>query len=227
VDFPPDSYLHMLMYGLDLPQIQHLLVTHSHQDHFYPEDLAMRGNGFSDDVKGVLNIYGNDKVQEKLDAITDKASKAMRLDEILSFNPLKAFEPVNIGGHTVTPLPALHDRTENCFFYLIEKDGQALVYGNDTGIFPNEAFDYLAGKKLDIVSLDCTLISHKDGNNHMGLPDNKIVIDRLRELGCIHSGTKCVVTHFSHHGGMLHSELEIEAGKIGCLVAYDGMALGI
>ena len=38
MDFPPDTYLHMLRDGLPLPEIRTLLLTHSHQDHWYPEE---------------------------------------------------------------------------------------------------------------------------------------------------------------------------------------------
>lgn len=65
VDFPPDTYAHVLYQDLDLKDIRTLIITHSHQDHFYPLDLAMRGVPYSygtDDVK--LSIYGNDKVEK-------------------------------------------------------------------------------------------------------------------------------------------------------------------
>ena len=35
LDFPPDTYTHALNYSLKLGQIQHLLITHSHMDHFF------------------------------------------------------------------------------------------------------------------------------------------------------------------------------------------------
>ena len=52
IDLPPDTYLHMLTYGLDMPSIRTMLVTHSHQDHWYPEELMMRREGFAVDMKG-------------------------------------------------------------------------------------------------------------------------------------------------------------------------------
>jgi phosphoribosyl 1,2-cyclic phosphate phosphodiesterase len=35
VDFPPDSYSHVISYGLDFSRLKHLVITHSHQDHFF------------------------------------------------------------------------------------------------------------------------------------------------------------------------------------------------
>ena len=35
IDFPADTYLHVLHQGLPLHKIYHCIITHSHQDHFY------------------------------------------------------------------------------------------------------------------------------------------------------------------------------------------------
>jgi phosphoribosyl 1,2-cyclic phosphate phosphodiesterase len=222
VDFPADSYFHMLRDGLNLPEIQHLLVTHSHQDHFYPQDLTARRTGICEKINGIFHIYGNETVKEKFDAA---ASEYKNLKESISFHVVKAFEPIYIGKHTATPLPAIHDKREDCFIFLIEREEEKLLYGNDTAIFPEETFAFLSGKKLDIISLDCTYIFCEDGGRHMGFRENELVMKRLKESGCVHSGTKCVVTHFSHHGGILHAELEETAGKLGFIAAYDGMTV--
>lgn len=42
IDFPADSYKHALENEIDLSAISYLLITHSHDDHFYPMDLLMR-----------------------------------------------------------------------------------------------------------------------------------------------------------------------------------------
>ena len=47
MDLGPDTYLHMLHQGLDLPAIHTLLVTHAHQDHWYPLELLLRGEPYA------------------------------------------------------------------------------------------------------------------------------------------------------------------------------------
>ena len=225
VDFPPDTYLHMLRDGLDLPELSHVLITHSHQDHFYPLDLTMRGHGFSDQVKDTLHLYGNKTAEALYRETVDPIAKSWQLDRRLAFHPVEAFRPLEIGPHRVTPLTALHDRAEHCLIYLVERAGRSLLYANDTGIFPDETWDFLTGRRLDLVSLDCTTGRHKEGTNHMGLADNISVRDRLRELGGTTDGTRHVITHFSHHGELLHHELEAEAAQLGFAVAYDGMSV--
>ena len=46
LDFGPDTYAHALRYGLDLAQLRTCLITHTHSDHFYPEDLLARMDGY-------------------------------------------------------------------------------------------------------------------------------------------------------------------------------------
>ena len=38
VDFPPDTFMHIVYGGLDLQSIHTCLITHSHSDHLYVED---------------------------------------------------------------------------------------------------------------------------------------------------------------------------------------------
>lgn len=225
MDFPPDTYLHMLRDDLPLPEIRTLLLTHSHQDHWYPEDLAFRGEGFSHDIDGILEIYGNEACAKRLEAILPIVGQGMMDAMRAHYNEVTAFSPFETQGYRVTPLKALHNRAENCLIYLIEKDGKSLLYANDTGLFPQETWEYLRGRKLDLVSMDCTMQQIPEGTNHMGLADNAELCRRLGEAGCTHEGTKYVITHFSHNGGLLHEELEERARPLGFLTAYDGMTL--
>ena len=228
IDFPPDSYYHMIQYHVPMAAVQNILLTHAHQDHFYPLDLTMRGNGFSDEVTGILQIYGNELCCEWFGEAVRTASPYMELDRRLAFHTITKFQTLNLQGYTITPLPALHDRRQNCLIYLLKKDGKKLLYGNDTGWFPDETWRFLEREgHLDGVSLDCTMGRQKEGTNHMGIPDNREVIKRLKLYGCVDSDTKIVITHFYHHGGVLHEELEQEVGTDGWYVAYDGFCLEI
>lgn len=69
VDFPPDSYLHMPFQGLSLKTIEHLIVTHSHQDHFYPLDFILKGEPYAhiDSSQPQLKIYGNHETRKLYD----------------------------------------------------------------------------------------------------------------------------------------------------------------
>lgn len=223
IDLPPDAYWHMVRDGVDLPGMAHLLITHTHADHFYPEELSYRRPGFCG-ARGTLTLYGNGALLQKVTAFL-QANGASAEDCRLSLVRLSAFTPLGIAGYTVTPLPAAHDRHEECFIYLIEQGGRRLLYGNDTGVFPESVWAYLKGRPLHLVSLDCTYGRQAEGSNHMGAPDLVAVRQRLIDMGCADGGTLFAATHFSHNGGALHAELEALLAPHGFVIAHDGLAL--
>ena len=133
VDFPQDSYMHMLQNDLEFYKLKYVIFTHSHQDHFYPEEFAMRSEGYAAGIEEPVHVYGNN-------VCIDRLKMTAELDEggRVILHELKNFEPVQIGDYLVTPLTARHDPRENCLIYSIESDGKRLLYSNDTGEYPEE-----------------------------------------------------------------------------------------
>lgn len=224
IDFSADTYMHMLHNHIDLSAADSLLVTHDHGDHFYVDDLFMRAPIFAHlmDAPPTLTVYGGDRVVKRVQGI----SLSFDAKAPLAFRRVGAFETFALpSGHEVTPLRALHDRSMECLLYLVRKEGKAILYGHDTGIFPEDTMRALRGIHLDVVMLDCTHGREKEGGNHMGIPDNIEMRDRLRAIGCVDDATRLVMTHFSHNGGLLHDELCAIAEPQGFTVAYDGIIL--
>ncbi|MCA1596258.1 MAG: carbon-phosphorus lyase [Chloroflexi bacterium] len=226
IDFGPDSNLHQQRYGLAFERLRHLLVSHSHWDHWTPQDLNMRRKGFAmvpDDA--ILNIYGNEKVQEKLNAVI--GADGLR-QQFLTFRTLKAWEPIALdNGITATPLVAAHDRSELCVNWMLEQGGRRFLQGHDTGWWPDETWDYLREHPADVVVMDCTYGSVANRSGHLGCADVLEVRDRLRASGGLLPSARFVATHFSHNGAWLHDRLEEFFAPHGIEVAYDGMALTV
>jgi len=219
IDLPPDTYLHCLQYGLRLDKVSHLIVTHSHDDHFAPFELNYRGRWFANPTPNFpLNLHGNEHVKEVYDKTKDSLDAATGV----VFHMADNFKPFKAGNFTVTPLVALHDRSERCLIYMIEHGGKRMLYGNDTGIFPEETWEHISGKPFDLVSLDCTNCARKEGTNHMGLPDALEVRERMEKIGCLKPETKFVLHHFSHNGGSCHDEMVEQAAVHDMDVSYDG-----
>ncbi|MCI8554374.1 MAG: hypothetical protein HFJ80_05455 [Clostridiales bacterium] len=226
IDLPPDIYALSLRLGLDLGEVTDLFVTHSHSDHFAFQDLAMRRNGCfchigENDSAPALHVHGNDGVEALINAMPeeDRCDKDIHLTRISYFETHTA-----ANGLRFTYLPAHHKPDEQSGFYMIEGEGKRLIYAQDTGLFPAETLDYLAGKPLDFLSLDCCFGRRSSGGwGHMGLPDNREMVAALRKSGAVTDNTIVVVNHFSHNCGQLHEELEAEAKPDGFAVAYDGM----
>lgn len=219
IDFPPDSYLHMLKNNVDLPHIKNLLITHTHHDHFAYHELEYKNNTYVRGKGELLNIYGNDTVCRLVDTLPNNRKRNIQCHE------LTEFEAVNIDGYLVTALLALHNRKEKCFIYMIERDGKRLLYAHDTGFFPEKTCDHIASAHFDYVSLDCTMLAVPDGNNHMGLKDVFKMKNNLVKMGCVDERTQFVISHFSHSGELLHDEIESLATPKNIGVAYDGMTV--
>ena len=142
---------------------------------------------------------------------------------------IKPFEPREINGMTVTPLRASHG-TPHPYIYLIEEGGKALLYANDTGIFPDETWAYLAEARprLDLVSMDCTEGAMDDlhYDEHMCLGRNLKIRKKLTDLGLADEGTVFVSNHFSHSGEKVnYCDYSVIAEKHGLLTSYDGMEI--
>lgn len=225
LDFPADTYLHALQYRRDLSDIRHVLITHSHEDHFYPLDIMLRVPPYAHNhEQPCMTVYGSSKVIGMLEQTA--ALSGLPQNEIkryLRMVTVEAFVPFAMGDYLVTPLLADHIPDEECLLYLLEKDGKRLLYAHDTGIFPQATWEYLQGKKIDLASVDCTFVTHSCRRNHMGLPEVVETRDRLLKMGCVTEESRVVINHFSHNIPVLHQELSEKAAKYGFLTAYDGM----
>ncbi|MBS4220152.1 carbon-phosphorus lyase [Bacillus sp. FJAT-49711] len=221
IDFPPDTFHHVLTNNLDLGSIQHLLFTHSHHDHFDPYDLTMRSPVFAHEIDYPLNIYGNDVVIYKCKEVIQFSKEAFR------FSRIAPFITFAIGNFQVTPLLADHDKDETCFIFYIEKGNKSMLYGHDTGWFPAQTWAWLEDKKLDFVLLDCTHGLIPGRRNHLDIDAVKEIKDIFSAKGIIDDTSKVIATHFSHNTKLSHAELISLLRPFGIDVGYDGMIVNV
>lgn len=222
IDFGPDAYGAMISFGLDYSRLEHLLISHSHQDHWYPQDLFFRRPGFSVVAEdNHLAVHGNGSVGARLAQGVSETDRYA-----LSFQQARAFVEVDLGeGMTAVPLPANHAHEQEAFIWLVHTPKGAVLFGNDTGWCPAETWDFLAGQQLRIVILDSTSGRIPAREGHMGAAVVVEARDMLEKIGALAPGAWVLANHFSHNGGMLHEELEEFFGPHDIRPAYDGMAL--
>ena len=237
LDFGPDSYKQMLDHGLDYTYMKSVLVTHSHDDHF-SHDIFYRRPGFAqlnDDVP-LMTIYGNEAVGRVVAPFESR---------YIGFKRMVPFETVQIEDYAVTALEAVHCisngagagwpvvfenraymRAEEALFYLIEKDGKSLLYAHDTDEFTPADMEFLAGRKIDLISMDCTNgVLQANYVGHMGCADNLRMRDKLMKNGAADMHTVFVANHFSHNGLVPIEELERRLP--GFIIAWDGLTVEI
>ncbi len=224
VDFGPDAYHSMIALGLDYARLGHLLVSHSHQDHWYPQELYFRRPGFSILAQGShLDLHGNQSVADRL------AGSAMDLERLsLGVDVVHAFEEIDLGeGTTAVGVRADHAGDEEALNWIVRRPSGAVLFGNDTGWYPQDTWDFLNGAGLKVAFLDSTSgsLPHREG--HMGVAAVVEAREMLDRIGALAPGARVIANHFSHNGRMLHADLEAYLNPHGIEVAWDGLQVEV
>ena len=226
IDFPPDTFSHLLTYGIDIIKANHCLITHVHTDHYYPVEFNYLHKGYAAPPDGYeFHVYGSEDVVNQAEQFVPKASGH------LFPHKLERFVPEKIGRYTVTAMPADHG-TPNPNIYLISDGEKTLLYGHDTGIFKEEVWEYLQKMKvrLDLVTMDCTGAAMDDlpYSTHMCLGRDVKVRDRLLSVGTADNSTIFIANHFSHNGlYAAYEDFRPLAAAVGFETSYDGMTVEI
>lgn len=224
IDIPPDTLLHTHRYNLELFKLEYLLITHSHGDHLSAGEILYIMPPFADPpVVEKLKIFANKESLEIIkNAIKDNPFST-------SYGPMieiSSFQTLSLSPYTVTTLKAIHGSDEHSINYTIERDGRSLPYACDTGFYSPETWEFLCGRRLDMVISECTEGPNRaDYKTHMGFPNILDFRKKAEEIGLCDQKTQWILTHFSHGGGLLHDELVALVGPEGFQVAWDGMNL--
>lgn len=235
VDFGPETYMHSLQYDFDLSGLEHVIITHPHEDHFYPVEIAHRMQTYAKEQKApTLIIHGAEETLREMRNIGPEIKHFKNQSRVL-FDIMKPYETRQIGKYMVTPLPARHG-TETPFNYLIEDTETSFLVLNDTGRPASEVYEYLTSRNITLggISFDTTygyqnvLAKYGDADHHMGLLDNVAVREYMILCGIADKNTVCVANHFSHQGVDADYDTMCEhAEGYGFTVSYDGMTIEV
>ena len=222
IDYSADTLWHLTRENIDLCNIHHCIITHVHQDHFYPLDMYYPKKGFSEPPEGYhFEVCGSVDIVPEMEKVREDTAGNV------DYRVLEPYVPVRIGDFTVTPLRGLHG-TDNPYFYAISDGEKNLLYAHDTDDFPEATWEYLkkSGLRFDLVSMDCTggAFPSLPYKGHMCIGTNRIVREKLLSLGLADKKTRFVLNHFSHNGkDASYDEFCAIAIPQGFEVSYDGM----
>ena len=223
IDFPPDSFYHMIQYQLDYTKLKYLFISHPHTDHLASHEFEFRRKWFTNLRNDRnLHIYGWTKSLTKI-----KKGMVYSDENEPIYHSLKAFKKIETPDFDVYPLPANHmTPKDKPFIYLFvrKSDQKTFLSAHDTGYFFDEVWDFLKSFHIDVISLDCTHGGGSSLNNHLGHQEVLKVKQKLEELHIFNEGF-FIVNHFSHNGKWSHEELESFFKPYHILVAYDGMEI--
>lgn len=222
LDFPPDTVWHFQRNGIDFRKLEGCLISHSHSDHLYAEDLEILGSYYTKNGRvEPLRFFCGESGYSAIRARTEKEHVRARVEAVL----VKPFEKFTVGRYEVLPLRASHNADSSPLVYRMEKEGKSLLFAHDTGVFEEESWQALekAGR-LDLVSLDCTCAFWTGRKTrHLSFDVCLTVFEEMKRRGIADDWTVFVVNHFSHNGNATYDDMVERATPHNVLVSYDGM----
>lgn len=226
IDFPADTFAHILKNNIQMAEVEHCLITHSHSDHLYPRDIERLLEKFAFMPSDYhLTIYGTKKVGELIYPKLVNKPK----ENICTWQTIHEFDCFMAGDYRITALPAVHDENSGPVIYQISDGSKHILYAHDTSYFHDSVWDFWKQEKpyFHLVSLDCTeACKPLRYIGHMGLAENIQVRDRMLAEGYADENTIFVCNHFSHQAtNVVYDDFVTIAAKEGFLVSYDDMCV--
>ncbi|MDA0839693.1 MAG: MBL fold metallo-hydrolase [Planctomycetota bacterium] len=224
IDLPPDTGHHMMAHRFNLNLLEHLLFTHSHEDHFDLLYLRHRGRLMSDRAEMPwLNIYGSAETKGEFDTWN------LNLDDLrLRYHQVEPFQSFSVDEMEVFAIKGNH--APGTLHYVIRHAGKSVLLAWDTGWYEDETWEALKGLKLDAVFMECTQFGGPEEirhSSHCNFYTLRMMRERLLEMDVILGDTPYVTVHMGDNGLLLHSERVDLAEPHNITVGYDGLELGV
>lgn len=220
IDLGPDTLAHAHAYDLDLSRLEHLVFTHSHDDHFAPRELQYLSPTFAPERQGLLQVWATDDLIQKM-----TGEMACFFEQVpLSLHLLAPFVEVAVGPLFLTPFPAQHKPDELCLNFLVRDGERVLLYATDTGWYEEKTWAFLRGRRIDAAIVECGKgASTQPYPGHLNVDEVRRYKARLVEGGGLAPDAPFWVTHVAHTGLLLHEELAERLAPDRIAVAYDGL----
>lgn len=239
IDMPGSALHNAARFGVSLAEVETLLVTHPHTDHFSPNHLWERNypnqfRGFKEEElvakKGApcvsplpnMEIFGTSFVKEAIARAEDLSLPAEEYH--FCFHEIRGGSQFESSGFSVTAIAARHGEPGYTVNYIIEKGGACLLYASDTGGYGQEGYDELFRHNFHCVFVEATMGETPAPalSGHMNLEKAEEFINRLRIYGCLAQNCQIYLTHLSPHWTPPHDILAPMMKQKGIGVAYDG-----
>jgi ribonuclease BN (tRNA processing enzyme) len=210
VDCGASSLIAMKHAGVDPGEIDLVLVTHLHGDHFGGIPFLVLDGQFSRRAR-TLKLAGppglRTRVTNAMEVLFPGSSDAKRTFGT-EFLELPESSPTRIGPLTVTPFEVIHASGAPPYALRLELDGRVIAYSGDTE-WTDQLLSAAAGADLFICE---AYVYEKPVRFHL---DYQTLMRHRGELGC----KRLVVTHMSSDMLSPRSALAVESAEDGLEIA--------
>ena len=231
IDSPPQFLNQLEDYGINDLEINHLLLSHRHDDHllglFHLFSLKISKGAVIDEP---LKIYHGrvtgEYLYERYNSLSDPA-RLKQLKGILDFIKIDKLNSFNIGKCRLVPLETNHLKSksanpsscdEETYGFFFSENGVNFYYLVDAAeILPPETISFMKINKPDCIIIDCT---YSEGEPSSGHGDIESILS-VREM---FPEGRMIISHISHKN---HNpdDLERLLFPAGIEVGYDGMEI--
>jgi phosphoribosyl 1,2-cyclic phosphate phosphodiesterase len=218
VDLGPDLFGAANRLGLYLGNLQAVLITHGHLDHWLPSNLAWRAPSYTSTPLPPLTVYGPGDALSALQPYADQ-------ETALSCTTVRAGDRWRAGPYEIVALPATHGKgLLESLLYVISDGTHRAFYATDTATLSEAAWEVLRPwAPLDLIMLDETMGLRSGSSGHHGFECFVETRARLIGEGLLGPEGRLIAHHFSHNGGLTHAELVRKFRPYQVTVAYDGL----
>lgn len=246
IDFGPDVCAASQHYGVPLYDVEHVLVTHTHEDHFNEATFSVLT--MTDMKKKPMNFYLSSAGLRWVERVIEQekgisGTFGQMLSSLMSqgkiaFHALEPYQTYEIGGKRITPLKTNHGgfgEGETAQNYLIEWERGCWLYAADTGLYGESNLEFLREwaknrGALDAIIVEGTYGSYPISRNSGHMNGDMLVkqMEDLRGIAALDMHTRVFITHINQVQHYSHAEyqnfLHLHSGA-NITVAYDGMRI--
>lgn len=245
VDFGPDVCAASQHYTVPLYDVEHVLVTHTHEDHFNEATFSVLT--MTDMKKKPMTFYLSEAGFRWVEQVMEADCKVYgtfgyMLSTLLSqgkiaFQALVPYQTYEIGGKQVTPLKTNHrgyGDDEMAMNYLIAWERGIWLYAADTGMYDNDNLEFLREWSQTHGPLATYIVEGTYGScrmprcGHMDAYQLTEQIEALHKGSVIDNRTRIFITHINQVQDFSHMEYQSflqENSDFNITVAYDGMRI--
>lgn len=243
IDFPPEVFSQADRFGVNLMDSRLLLVTHSHEDHFYPqlltwryrpkdastlsqEEMHRRGYARQQELP-VLHIFGNRCTLDILEKFL--AGRPME-DFAMDYTVVEPYKEYQCENVTFVPLVASHkDREEEKgLIYVVSTGGKTFLYASDSGTYQEKTRHWISRFQYDAIIMEETRgYAEEFGGNHMHWDAAMDEMRFFESAGVWKDKPRIYWTHMSPHRTPPQTDLEKLLKNTPVIPAYDGLRVEI
>lgn len=226
IDISPDISAQLNRLGMDMYSVEHLLLTHTHGDHFSPVDLfdcllmASEESGSLNPVKPTLYLSKPAYIwlcSDWLNAYKrffneERWAKVNSLINIVPVDYYRDYQAGELSFFTVKSNHMALGEGEYAINYLVSNNDTSIFYASDTGFYKEDTWAQLKGRYANAVVMEATFTSSTTrgghGDGHLNFQTFSDMLQRMAEIGFIDSKSVIYATHFN--GAQQHFQAELE-----------------